>query len=225
VNIFSLSFLDSLEDFFVSLLGRQVYLAPILLLILEESGLPVPVPGDIIIAFIGYEVSQGRIAYPVAFLMILCSVLSGATILYFVSARYGQKVVLRFGKYFHLNPEKLIRVEKHFEKYGPFVIIVGRHIPGFRVPITVFSGMSKVTYKTFILSTFISVIFWIAFYLEVGKQLGLKTVNLLKSNHVYYGFLFIGLAVFIGYLFFIYLKKSHYLKQRIKKIWVKLHDR
>lgn len=206
MNIFELSFLDPIEDFFVALLSHQIYLAPIGLLIIEESGIPIPIPGEIIIAYIGYEVSKGIIPYFVAFIMILCSILMGATILYFLSYRYGEHILLRFGKQFHVNREKLFTVEKYFKKYGPLVIIFGRHIPGFRIPVTIFSGMSKVGYRTFIVSTFISVIFWIVFYLELGKQLGPQIINLLKAHHVYYFFFFAVILVIAVYVMFLRFK-------------------
>ncbi len=197
-----------MEDYIVSFLGHQIYLAPVILLIVEESGIPIPVPGDIIIAFIGYEVSRGLIPYFVAFIMILCSVLIGASILYFLSTRYGERIIDKFGNSIHLDRDKLHSVEGKFKKYGPLVIIFGRHVPGFRIPITVFSGISKVTYKTFILSTFISVIFWIAFYLEVGRQLGPRTVNLLKAHHLFYVFFIVGILFVIGYVWILVRKRN-----------------
>ncbi len=203
MNIFTFSTLDTIEDFIVSFLSHQIYLAPIVLLIIEESGIPIPVPGDIIIAYIGYEVAKGVIPYFTAFAIILCSVLIGASILFHLSIKYGQHILNRFGKNIHLDESKIITVEKYFKKYGPLVIIFGRHIPGFRVPITVFSGISKVTYRTFILSTFISVIFWIAFYLEVGKQLGPRTVSLLKAHHILYVFVFIIFLLIVGYIWYV----------------------
>ncbi|MCL4338448.1 DedA family protein [Patescibacteria group bacterium] len=148
-------------------------------------------------------------SYWIAFFMILFSVLIGATILYFLSLRFGQSILLRFGMFIHLNKERLITVEKQFKKYGPLVIIFGRHIPGFRVPITIFSGISKVPYRTFIISTFISVVFWIAFYLEIGRQLGSQTIKLLKAHNIYYLFLVIIIVSFIVYILLKRMKNKH----------------
>jgi len=155
---------------------------PILLLAVEESGIPLPVPGDVIIAYTGYHVSQGLLPYPLALLLITCSILLGSSFLYWVSYKWGQMIVLRFGKFLHLHPQRLLTVEAKFRKYGPWVIIFGRHIPGFRIPITVFAGMSKVSYKTFILSTFISTIFWELFYLNLGIKLGPKVSVFLHTS-------------------------------------------
>jgi len=74
---------------------------------------------------------------------------------------------------------------RHFQTHGPWFIIIGRHIPGLRVPITVFCGISQVRYRLFLASTMVSVVFWIAFWLLVGAHLGPKTVHLLHGGHWY----------------------------------------
>ncbi len=180
---------DGVEDWAVSLIQHQAYLAPVFFLALEELGIPMPIPGDLVVAYTGYEVSRGVISYPVAFLLLLSAILIGSSILYYLSSKYGQLIVLKFGKYIHLDEKRLVTVEEKFQKFGPWVIIFGRHIPGFRIPITIFAGMSHITYKTFILSTFISVVFWIAFYLYLGGQLGAKTAEIFHAHH-WYIFLF-----------------------------------
>src|SRR5579872_2950629 len=173
--------LDPLTDWILMLLKHQSVIAPIFLLTLEEAGIPLPVPGDLVIAYTGYEISQNRIAYFSAFILLLIAILIGSSILYALSLRYGDKLVRKVGKYIHLDDDKLTKVEEYFNKYGALVIIFGRHIPGFRIPITVFAGMSKVTYKKFLSSTFISVIFWIIIYLQIGKNLGPKTISLFST--------------------------------------------
>jgi membrane protein DedA with SNARE-associated domain len=198
---------DSFADVIQFFLTHQITYAPILLLILEEAGIPLPIPGDIIIAYTGYKISTGAIPYIGAFITILISVLIGASILYFLSAKFGQEIVLKFGQLIHLNDKKLLTVEHKFKKYGPWVIIFGRHIPGFRIPITVFAGISKIPYKTFILSTFISIIFWIPFYLGVGQKLGIKTVHLLKGHHWYFLIVFLPFLLFVIGLILSHLKK------------------
>ncbi len=183
-----LAVFDSFKEWVMSLIREQPLLGPSVLLLIEEIGVPLPIPGDVYIAYAGYQVSKGTILYIPTLLVLLSSVLLGSSILYYISYRYGESLVLRFGKFIHLNERKLKFIEHKFRKFGPLVIIIGRHIPGFRIPVTVFSGISKVSYKTFILSEFISVFIWIVVFLKVGEQLGRKTLTLFHSN---YGLLFI----------------------------------
>lgn len=206
-------FVESFEAFFTSVFNIKGVFAPIFLLTAEESGLPLPIPGDIIIAYIGYKVSTGDIPYYLAFLLILLSVMTGSSILYFLSYRWGPTLILKLGKYIHLDEKKIITVEEKFRKYGPWVIIFGRHVPGFRIAITVFAGISKIKYSTFISSTFISVVFWIAFYLYLGARLGARTRGLLRGSFVHMLPFFITLLLIIGLIFFLH---YHYKKNNSK---------
>jgi membrane protein DedA with SNARE-associated domain len=183
--MFLIQFIDSVENWVIALFHHQPLIGPVLLLIAEEAGIPLPVPGDVYIAYTGYQVSKKVITYPLALSFLMIAVLIGSSTLYYISSRFGKSVVLQFGKYIHLNQSKLNFIENKFRKFGPFVIIIGRHIPGFRIPVTVFSGLSKVPYKTFILSEFISVLFWIVLFLQLGAKLGRKTLLLFHNHYAF----------------------------------------
>lgn len=189
--------LELFSDWIEFFLIHQPILYSILLLTIEEMGIPIPVPGDVVIAFLGYEVSKGEITYPIAFIILMIAVLIGSSVLYYLSYHFGQIIILKLGKFLHLSEKRLLQVEEKFRKYGFLVIIFGRHIPGFRIPITVFAGMSKISYKTFILSTFVSIIAWIPIYLYVGIKLGKRTLNMIhfSSWHITYLLPFIFIAI------------------------------
>lgn len=200
--------IDPITDWFGHFILNNGIFAPIFLLLLDEAGVPLPIPGDIYIAYSGYLIKRGRLSYPEAFIMLLISVLLGSTILYYLSWRYGNIAVQRFGPLVHLDESKLKIVQTQFKKYGILAIIIGRHIPGFRVPVTVFAGMSKITYPTFIISTFISVIFWIAFYLSFGEKVGPRIMHLLHGNYTYLLLFLIPLILVSGTIFLLRVKKE-----------------
>lgn len=206
--MFSISSLDNLQDIIVRFLIHQIYLAPIIILILEEIGVPLPF-SDIVIAYTGYQVAVGKIPYFTAYMLLLASDIIGATILYFIAQRYGKTLVDKFGHFIDLDVNKLNSFEGFFRKYGPIAIIIGRHIYGFKVPITIFSGMSKMRYVTFLMSVTISDSFWIPFYLAIGKKLGQKTIHLFHVHHFnhWYYLLFL-IPVFLALLPFFLMRKG-----------------
>ena len=214
-NILESPRFDPLTDWIVSFVLHQTFIAPFILLFVEEAGIPLPIPGDVYVAFAGYQVSLRHISYFGAFLLLICSVLAGSSILYYASARWGKMLVLKLGTYLHVDDKKLLQIEKSFKKYGIWVIIFGRHIPGFRIPITIFSGISGIPYKTFITSTFISVVFWIGIYLSLGDRLGKNVVNHLRGNHLYYIFFIIPYLIFICSIVYVHFKKKVNLKRGV----------
>jgi len=207
---------DGLEDVVITFLAHQVYLAPIILLIVEEMGVPLPF-ADLVIAYTGYQVAIGKIPYIIAYIILLVSDVIGATILYLIARRYGKKLVDKFGKYIDLDMDKLNAVEGKFRKFGPLVIIVGRHIYGFKVPITIFSGISKMRYIVFLISLIISDSFWIPFYLSIGKKLGPKTMRLFHVYHVNHWYYLLILVPIILALFPFFLMRKGKQKKTAEK--------
>jgi membrane protein DedA with SNARE-associated domain len=199
-------FFDSLDDIILSYLRHDAFLYSILLLILDEAGLPIPV-ADLVTAYMGYQVSQGKISFLAAFAILMIADLIGATILYHLSEKFGEKLILKFGKYIHLDMDKLKMMEMKFKKHGVLFIVFGRHIPGMRVPITVFAGMSEITYGTFILSTFASLVWWIPLYLTLGQRLGRHTISLFHQ-HAGYSMIFLAFSVCVIVGFFWFLRKK-----------------
>ncbi len=206
--------IDTIQNFVV----HQAVIAPILLLFIEESGIPLPIPGDVYLAFMGYQVSKGTVPYWAAFAMLLIAVLGGSSILYFISARWGKVLVDKLGKYLHISHSKLERVERDFKKYGVFVIIFGRHIPGFRIPITIFSGISDVSYPTFITSTFISVILWIVFYMALGAKVGKNIMKHFHTTPAYYFLICVPFLIFIGSIIYVKVKEKKLAKKKMEDL-------
>jgi membrane protein DedA with SNARE-associated domain len=207
------SSIDGFEDIISGFLVHQTYLAPIILLVLEEIGIPLPF-ADIVIAYTGYQVAVGRIPYLFAFLILLMADIIGATILYLLARRYGKTIVKKFGKYIDLDMNKLDMFEGVFRKYGPVAIIIGRHIYGFKVPITLFSGISKMKYWVFALSVIVSDSFWIPFYLSLGRRLGPKTIKLFHAYHINHWFyLLVLIPIILALLPFFLMRKGNEQKK------------
>ena len=158
------------------------------------------------IAYTGYQVAQGHISFLLAFVLLLATDLTGASVLFFLCSRYGEHIVTKFGKYIDLDQNKLHTLSKYFRKFGPLFIIFGRHVIGLRIPITIFSGISKMNYFVFIGSTFISVVFWIFFYLTLGIKLGPRTVHLIREHG--WDWVFILLPIIISVAPFFFLRKK-----------------
>ncbi len=168
-----LAWLDDYTDGIQLFVHHHAVLAPLLFLLVEESGIPLPVPGDAIIAYVGYGLSKtDTVALWEALIVALAAVLLGATVLFYLARRHGQTVIRWLARFVFLKQSHLDNAEHLFARYGVWAIIFGRHIPGMRIPITILAASSGVRYRTFILSTFVSTVAWIFFYLKVGYRFG-----------------------------------------------------
>jgi membrane protein DedA with SNARE-associated domain len=71
-----------------------------------------------------------------------------------------------------LNERRLAHMEAWFAHRGRSASILGRLIPGLRIPTTIMAGISGIAYSEFALSVAIAAVIWSAFYYTLGSVLG-----------------------------------------------------
>lgn len=176
-------FLNPLGRELRQVMRHQQYLPGYGALYLEESGVPLPAPGDVFVMFVGAHVPRHWAAWIGAWLGLILVVVLGATNLFFISRRYGRRLATSsLAEYIHLNHERMERAELWFKRYGVLAIIFGRHIPGFRVPITVAAGTLGVSYRVFAPSVAVSTAIWAGVMLTVGMTIGPRLALLLHAH-------------------------------------------
>lgn len=154
-------------------LPRLGQFAPFGLLFLEESGVLVVVPGDVLIIYVARGLPHAPVAWGIAWISLVgCSVL-GSSVLYGVARRWGRALATGWlGTVLHLTPARLARAEQWFGRWGSWTIIFGRHIFGLRIPVTVAAGIFKVRYPVFAASVATSAVIWVGVFLLLGATLG-----------------------------------------------------
>jgi len=107
----------------------------------EELGMPLPVPGDVAIAYGGYMTTTGAMQFPMAFLAVVVGAMLGSACNLTLSRRFGRPFIQRFDPYLGITDKRLAWAEQIFRRWGPWAIIVGRHIPGMRIVLSALSGI------------------------------------------------------------------------------------
>jgi len=145
------------------------YLGLFLVLFAEEGGIPLPIPGDIFIATVA---ALPKTNYLALVATVTAATLCGSTILFTLARFFGHKLILKFGKYIKLTPEKIKKIEGWFEKHGGKTIVIGRLIPGLRIVTPAIAGIFEVSYRTFWLYTAIAAFIWANIYFLIGRFFG-----------------------------------------------------
>jgi len=174
------------------------------LLYLEESGVPVPLPGDVFVMYVGHHAAHNAILLVAAWLGLIAAVVFGSSNLYFVSRGWGRSIAdRRLGKLLDLTPAHMARAEQWFARWGVWTLLVGRHIPGLRVPLTVAAGIFRVRYPVFVASVAISTAVWAGFFMTLGVIFGPRIGHLLQLHRQGYVILpLVGVVTFVAYLLF-----------------------
>jgi membrane protein DedA with SNARE-associated domain len=168
----------------IGLLNRFGAAACLALLYLEESGVPLPVPGDVYIAFMG-KLFAGSLPHLVAaWLGIIAVVVAGSSNLYWISRRWGPALLRHptVARLLHLDERRLNKTRGWFDRWGALAIIFGRHLPGFRIALTVIAATMGVPYRVFLPSVAISTAIWAAVGLWLGATLGQSIGHVLSGN-------------------------------------------
>lgn len=179
-----------------SVLRHDGYLAGFALIYIEESGVPLFIPGDAFLLYVGHRLPHNLPVLLAAWLGFIVAVTLGATNLYLISRRYGRRLLEhRLAKVLHLTHDRLENGELWFRRWGPWTLIVGRHVPGFRVPLTVAAGVLKLKYPVFAASVAVSSSVWAGAFLILGVLFGSRLEHSIRSAPLV--FLGIALAVVV----------------------------
>lgn len=188
----------------------------IALLYIEESGVPLPVPGDVYVAFLGHRAHGSWAGLLTAWLAIITVVTAGASNLYLISRRWGVRIIEHpLARVFHVEPERLDRSKAWFDRWGVLAMIFGRHIPGFRVPLTVVAGTLRFPYRLFAPSVAVSTAIWAGVLLLVGDRFGRSFVRFAAHNSWIYA---VGTALLLAAIAFLAYRASRAMAPRTPQL-------
>lgn len=130
-----------------------------------------PSPSDIVIVIGGSLVGTSTLSFIPALIFSTGGSVAGFLIAFAIGWQFDRKLV-HAGKLKFINVESVDKVENAFRKYGYYLIVANRFLPGTRAVISFFAGMSRIDiHKTMILST-ISSFLWNSILLYLGIIFG-----------------------------------------------------
>ena len=115
---------------------------------------------DITCITAGLLVSQGAIGFLPATLGCFIGIFIGDTSLYLLGRILGIRALRIPPLKWFVDAQKIERSKKFFDRYGPFLIVVTRWIPGMRIPTYVAGGMLKLNFFKFITYFLCAAIIW-----------------------------------------------------------------
>lgn len=132
-----------------------------------------PAPGDAIVLVAGSLIAHPDIDIFFIPALAITSVGSflGFMTYYYLGAQLDKKVI-RAGKIKFISLEALEKAEAWFLKYGYFVILANRFLPGTRSVISFFAGVSELNLKKTAVLAAISALLWNTIILYLGVLFG-----------------------------------------------------
>src|SRR5438309_7506476 len=118
--------MQAVTEWSLRFLDEHAQLALFVWLLLEEAGLPMPLPGDLIVLAAGTRLAQGGTFWLVPLALVSIATMLGSTILFWLARRGGRPLLLRHGRYFQLDADRLAKAEAFLQRRGSAAVVVGR---------------------------------------------------------------------------------------------------
>ncbi|MDB5491157.1 MAG: hypothetical protein JWO78_1006 [Micavibrio sp.] len=137
---------------------------------LESTFMPIPSEATLIPA--GYLVHQGKMDGLLVFLLAVTGTMAGSLTNYFIALYCGRYVLIRYGRFFFMNEEKMEKMEAYFHRHGPISIFLARLVFGVRHFISFPAGLARMNLVKFSLYTGLGGGLWTLLLLALGYMIG-----------------------------------------------------
>jgi len=141
------------------------------LLLVAENLFP-PIPSEVVLPLAGFLVGRGDLIFWQALLASTFGSVTGALILYALGRYGGRKLVLRYGKFLHVDEDGLDRADGWFRRYGDWVVLFARVVPLARSVVSIPAGTMKMPAIRFTVLTALGSLAWNTLLIGAGVILG-----------------------------------------------------
>ncbi len=160
--------------------GAWVYVI-LFLIIYCETGLVVTpfLPGDSLLFVAGALAATGALDVHGLFALLVLASFSGDNTNYWIGRYLGPRVFKRERSRL-LNPARIKRTQRFYEKHGGKTVILARFLPVIRTFAPFVAGIGRMTYSKFLFYSFSGSVFWIGFFIYGGYYFG--NIPVVKNN-------------------------------------------
>ena len=151
-------------------LEHYSYGAVLLLVMLEDFG--IPVPGETILIAAAIFAGAGRLNVVVVGLVGFVAAIIGDNIGFAIGHFGGRALALRWGKYVFLTEERLAKAEYFFDHHGARIIVVARFIEGLRQANGIIAGISGMHWRRFVVFNALGAALWVGTWVTLGYLAG-----------------------------------------------------
>jgi len=138
--------MEALEAFLTS----YGLLAACLIMLIKAIGVPVPIPGDVILLALAARAAEGKVVLWLAFVSLLVVLTLGGTVQYLLARGPARRTVLRYGRRLGITAERLERVAARVQRGGVLGIGLAVLTPGVRTAAIPGCGLAGVPVSTFV---------------------------------------------------------------------------
>lgn len=173
--------LHTLIHWLLETIGSMGYPGIFLLMAMESS--IIPVPSELVMPPAGYLIHQGRMDWLPAILAGAFGSLAGAYANYYAAHYLGRPLILKYGRYVLIPPDKFQRVEAFYLQHGEISTFIGRLLPVIRHLISIPAGVAGMNHLRFSLYTLLGAGLWCSILTWIGYAIGQNQELVVAWSH------------------------------------------
>lgn len=170
----------------ILVLSKLGYLGVFTLMSLESAC--IPIPSEAILPFGGYLASSAYNGEKLnVALVIFVGTLGGtfgSIIMYCIGAKGGRILVDKYAEKLRLSKAHIEMSYRYFNKYGDKIAFFSRLLPIIRTFISLPAGISKMSFKKFVLYTFLGSLIWSILLGYAGFMMGENWSKIRSVLHI-----------------------------------------
>jgi membrane protein DedA with SNARE-associated domain len=145
--------------------------------LLFACGLGLPLPEDIPLIIGGFFVAKGQMGLVTVSVLAWLGIIGGDCVLYSLGRKYGLNItrVPFVGK--HLTEARILKAQRLFDRYGIWVVAVGRLLAGIRGAMVVAAGTTRFSFVKFVIADGLAALVSGGLFVGLGYYLGRKLDN------------------------------------------------
>jgi membrane protein DedA with SNARE-associated domain len=153
-----------------------------------------PSPGDTILFAGAVVAARGAALWPLVLTSAVVGNVAGAMLVYWFGFAKGRQYFLsHHGRW--IEPERLHRIERWFNRYGTRIILLSRFLTGIRSGVALTAGLGEVPAWRMATFTAISTLLWNALIVAVALAFQHNWAAIYEFARLYNGVVFLLLAV------------------------------
>jgi membrane protein DedA with SNARE-associated domain len=165
-----------MSAFLTNLVGTYGYWLIFAVVGLESVGLPLPGETTLIAAAVYAGVTH-RLSITLVIALAVAGAILGDNLGFFIGRAGGYQVLRRYGRYVRLDEPMLKVAEYLFQRYGSWIVFIGRFVTVLRIFTAFLAGESRMPWKRFAASNAAAIVLWATGVGLLGFELGSRFVG------------------------------------------------
>lgn len=198
--------LHEFMDWYLRTLEDGGYLLIALLMAMEST--IVPLPSEFVIPPAAYLAhSRGVMSLPGVVAAGTIGSWVGATLMYWMARLIGRPLLMRYGRYVLIGPDKIQGAENWANHYGTVGVFISRLLPVIRHLIGIPAGVVRMDFRHYSVATFIGSAGWCSVLAWVGVTAGKDPAVLSGDLHrisLWVG----GILVALGTIYYVFVHRQ-----------------